>query len=80
MRFFSAQEIRETWLRFFKDKGHLIEPSSSLIPQNDKSLLWINAGVAPLKKYFDGREKPSQPRLANIQKCIRNTRRGFRFL
>ncbi len=71
MRFFSAQEIRETWLRFFKDKGHLIEPSSSLIPQNDKSLLWINAGVAPLKKYFDGREKPSQPRLANIQKCIR---------
>ena len=71
MRFFTAQEIRETWLRFFKDKGHLIEPSSSLIPQNDKSLLWINAGVAPLKKYFDGREKPSQPRLANIQKCIR---------
>ena len=71
MRFFTAQEIRDTWLRFFKDKGHLIEPSSSLIPQNDKSLLWINAGVAPLKKYFDGREKPTQPRLANIQKCIR---------
>lgn len=71
MRFFTAQEIRDTWLRFFKDKGHLIEPSSSLIPQNDKTLLWINAGVAPLKKYFDGREKPNNPRLANIQKCIR---------
>lgn len=71
MRFFTAQEIRETWLRFFKDKGHLIEPSSSLIPQNDKTLLWINAGVAPLKKYFDGREKPTNPRLTNIQKCIR---------
>jgi alanyl-tRNA synthetase len=71
MKFFTAKEIRDTWLRFFKDKGHLIEPSSSLIPQNDKTLLWINAGVAPLKKYFDGREKPNNPRLANIQKCIR---------
>ncbi len=71
MRYMSAQEIRETWLNFFKSKGHKIEASASLIPQNDPTLLWINAGVAPLKKYFDGSEKPASPRLANVQKCIR---------
>jgi alanyl-tRNA synthetase len=71
MKFFSGQEIRDTWIRFFRDKGHAIEPSFSLIPHNDNTLLWINAGVAPLKKYFDGREKPNNPRIANIQKCIR---------
>jgi alanyl-tRNA synthetase len=71
MTFFSGQEIRDTWIRFFKDKGHAIEPSFSLIPHNDNTLLWINAGVAPLKRYFDGREKPNNPRIANIQKCIR---------
>lgn len=71
MTFFSGQEIRDTWIRFFKDKGHSIEPSFSLIPHNDDTLLWINAGVAPLKRYFDGREKPNNPRIANIQKCIR---------
>lgn len=71
MTFFSGQEIRDTWIRFFKDKGHAIEPSFSLIPHNDDTLLWINAGVAPLKRYFDGREKPNNPRIANIQKCIR---------
>lgn len=54
MKTFTAKEIRHTWLRFFESKGHLIEPSSSLIPNNDPTLLWINAGVAPLKKYFDG--------------------------
>jgi alanyl-tRNA synthetase len=67
----TTQEIRETWLKFFKSKGHKIEASASLIPQNDPTLLWINAGVAPLKKYFDGSEKPASPRLANVQKCIR---------
>ncbi len=71
MTFFSGQQIRDTWIRFFKDKGHAIEPSFSLIPHNDNTLLWINAGVAPLKRYFDGREKPNNPRIANIQKCIR---------
>lgn len=71
MRYMSAQEIRETWLKFFESKGHKIESSASLIPQNDPTLLWINAGVAPLKKYFDGSEKPASPRLTNIQKCIR---------
>lgn len=71
MKTFTAQDIRNTWLRFFEEKGHLIEPSASLIPINDPTLLWINAGVAPLKKYFDGSEKPPKTRLTNVQKCIR---------
>ncbi len=71
MKFMTAKEIRETWLNFFESKKHKIEQSASLIPQNDPTLLWINAGVAPLKKYFDGTEKPTNPRLANVQKCIR---------
>lgn len=66
-----ASEIREQWLFFFKSKGHHIEPSASLIPHNDPSLLWINAGMVPLKPYFDGQMKPDQPRIANSQKCIR---------
>lgn len=66
-----AHDIKETWLRFFKDKGHIIEPSASLVPVNDPSLLWINAGVAPLKGYFEGSKIPSHPRLVNAQKCIR---------
>ncbi|MDY0211008.1 MAG: alanine--tRNA ligase [Acholeplasma sp.] len=71
MKYMTAKEIRETWLKFFEDKGHKIEPSASLIPMGDKTLLWINAGVAPLKKYFDGSAVPPKPRLTNIQKCIR---------
>lgn len=71
MRFMTAKEIRETWLNFFESKGHRVESSASLVPQNDPTLLWINAGVAPLKKYFDGTEKPSNQRLTNVQKCIR---------
>ena len=71
IKYFSASEIRHTWLRFFKDKGHAIEESSSLIPKDDKTLLWINAGVAPLKKYFDGSEIPQDKRIVNVQKCIR---------
>lgn len=71
MKYMTAEQIRETWLSFFESKGHKIEPSASLVPQNDPTLLWINAGVAPLKKYFDGSEKPVNPRMANVQKCIR---------
>ncbi len=71
MKFKTANEIREIWLQFFKDKGHSIEQSASLIPHNDPTLLWINAGIAPLKKYFDGSEIPPSKRIANIQKCIR---------
>ncbi|BCG58318.1 alanine--tRNA ligase [Paenibacillus sp. URB8-2] len=66
-----ASEIRSKWLEFFAGKGHKIEPSASLVPHNDPSLLWINAGMAPLKAYFDGRVKPENPRLTNSQKCIR---------
>ncbi|WP_304518341.1 alanine--tRNA ligase [Cohnella sp. REN36] len=66
-----AADIRAKWLAFFASKNHQIEPSSSLVPHNDPSLLWINAGMAPLKPYFDGRVKPENPRIANSQKCIR---------
>ncbi len=66
-----ASEIRSKWLAFFASKSHHIEPSASLVPHNDPSLLWINAGMAPLKAYFDGRVKPNNPRIANSQKCIR---------
>jgi len=66
-----ASEIRAKWLAFFDSKGHAIEPSASLVPHNDPSLLWINAGMAPLKPYFDGRVKPENPRITNSQKCIR---------
>lgn len=66
-----SSEIRQKWLDFFASKGHNIEPSASLVPHNDPTLLWINAGMAPLKVYFDGRVKPENPRIANAQKCIR---------
>jgi alanyl-tRNA synthetase len=66
-----SSEIRQKWLDFFASKQHKIEPSAPLVPYNDPSLLWINAGMAPLKPYFDGRIKPENPRIANAQKCIR---------
>ena len=71
MHYMTSQEIRNTWLNFFKERGHAIEPSASLIPHNDPTLLWINAGVAALKKYFDGSEIPECKRITNAQKCIR---------
>ena len=71
MKFLKGHEIRQMWLDFFASKGHQIIPSASLVPHDDPTILWINAGVAPLKKYFDGREKPSNPRLCNAQKSIR---------
>ncbi len=67
----TGNQIRQMFLDFFKSKGFMIEPSASLIPHNDPTLLWINAGVSTLKKYFDGTEKPTNPRIANAQKCIR---------
>lgn len=66
-----ASELRRKYVEFFREKGHDIIPSASLVPQDDASLLWINSGMAPLKKYFDGRVAPSNPRLTNSQKCIR---------
>ena len=71
MKHLKSKEIRQMWLDFFKTKGHSVEPSASLIPDNDPTLLWINAGVAPLKKYFDGRVVPDNHRITNAQKCIR---------
>lgn len=58
-------------MEFWKEKGHEIIPSAPLVPQNDPTLLWINAGVAPLKKFFDGRETPNNKRMANVQKSLR---------
>lgn len=66
-----SKDIRRMWLDFFASKGHHVEPGSSLIPKNDPTLLWINAGVAALKKYFDGSEIPPSRRITNAQKCIR---------
>ncbi|XMB72689.1 alanine--tRNA ligase [Mycoplasmatota bacterium WC30] len=71
MKYLTGNEIRNTWLRFFKDKGHLAEDGASLIPNDDPTLLWMNSGVAALKKYFDGRVVPKNPRIVNVQKCIR---------
>ncbi|MDO1605904.1 alanine--tRNA ligase [Lactobacillus sp. YT155] len=67
----TSAEIRQSFLDFFKSKNHDIEPSASLIPVDDPTLLWINSGVATLKKYFDGSVVPKNPRIANAQKCIR---------
>ncbi|AKP47910.1 MULTISPECIES: alanine--tRNA ligase [Bacillus] len=71
MKKLTGAQIRQMFLDFFKEKGHQIEPSASLIPNNDPSLLWINSGVATLKKYFDGRVVPENPRITNAQKSIR---------
>ena len=71
MKKLKSYEIRSMWLNFFKDKDHYIEPSASLIPINDPTLLWINSGVAALKKYFDGSEIPPFKRITNAQKSIR---------
>ena len=71
MRKMTSDEIRDTWLKFFEKHGHYIEPSASLVPNNDPTLLWINAGVAALKKYFDGSMTPKHRRITNAQKCIR---------
>ena len=71
MKYMSHNEIRKTWFRFFENKKHKRFESAPLVPINDDSLLWVNAGVTPLKKYFDGSEIPESRRITNIQKCIR---------
>ncbi|HBY90314.1 alanine--tRNA ligase [Ruoffia sp. FAM 24228] len=71
MKQLTSAEIRDLFLTFYKGKGHDIRPSASLIPINDPTLLWINSGVATLKKYFDGTETPENPRITNSQKSIR---------
>lgn len=71
MKSMGVNEIREKFLTFFEEKGHLRMPSASVIPRNDKSLLLINSGMAPLKPYFTGQEVPPSKRVATCQKCIR---------
>ncbi|TMW73948.1 alanine--tRNA ligase [Alteribacter natronophilus] len=71
MKRLTSAEVRQMYLDFFKEKGHDVEPSASLVPHEDPSLLWINSGVATLKKYFDGRVIPNNPRIVNAQKSIR---------
>ena len=71
MKYLKSTEIRQLWLDFFKSKGHQVIESASLIPEGDDSLFFVNAGVTPLKKYFDGTIVPDNKRLTSIQKCIR---------
>ncbi len=71
MQWMGLNEIREKYLAFFESKEHLRMPSFSLVPQGDKSLLLINAGMAPLKKYFTGELTPPRNRVTTCQKCIR---------
>ena len=71
MKQLTGNQVRKMFLDFMIEHGHMIEPGASLVPVNDPSLLWINSGVAALKKYLDGREKPKCNRIANAQKCIR---------
>ncbi|MFR4385994.1 MAG: alanine--tRNA ligase [Oliverpabstia sp.] len=71
MKKYGVNELRQMFLDFFESKGHLVMNSFSLVPQNDNSLLLINAGMAPLKPYFTGAEIPPRTRVATCQKCIR---------
>ena len=71
MKKLTGSEIRKTWISFFQKRGHKWLPGVNLIPQGDKSLLWVNAGVTGLKKYFDGSEIPPCRRIVNVQKSIR---------
>lgn len=71
MKKLTGNEIINMYLNFFAERGHTIIPSASLIPKDDPTVLWINAGVTPLKKYFDGTVVPKNKRLTSVQKCIR---------
>lgn len=71
MQKYGVNELRKMFLEFFESKGHLAMKSFSLVPHNDKSLLLINSGMAPLKPYFTGQEIPPSKRVTTCQKCIR---------
>ena len=73
MKQYGLNELRQMFLDFFKSKNHMVVKSYSLVPENDKSLLLINAGMAPLKPYFTGKEVPPSTRMASCQKCIRTS-------
>ncbi|MFW6269901.1 MAG: alanine--tRNA ligase-related protein, partial [Bacillota bacterium] len=67
----NGNKLRNKFLEFFREKNHLIMPSAPLVPENDPTLLWINAGMAPFKPYFSGKVTPPSSRIATSQKCIR---------
>lgn len=67
----TGNELRDLFLEYFSNMDHMVEPSAPLVPIDDDSLLWINSGVATLKKYFDGRVTPENPKIVNAQKAIR---------
>ena len=67
MKYLTSNEIRKKWFDFFESKGHKVLESAPLVPIDDDSLLFINAGVTPLKKYFDGSVVPDNKRLVSIQ-------------
>ena len=71
MKWTSLNDLREKFLSFFESHGHVRLPSYSLVPNNDKSLLLINSGMAPMKKFFTGEETPPGKRVCTCQKCIR---------
>ena len=71
MQAWSTNQLRSMFLDFFASKQHDIIPSAPLVPEDDPTLLWINAGMAPLKPFFAGQQVPANPRLASSQKCIR---------
>ena len=71
MKFTKTNDLREAYLKFFEGKEHLRLESFSLVPKNDKSLLLINAGMAPLKPYFTGLQEPPKKRITTCQKCVR---------
>ena len=71
MQPYGVNQLRKMFLEFFESKGHLALKSFSLVPHNDKSLLLINSGMAPLKPYFTGQEIPPRKRVTTCQKCIR---------
>lgn len=71
MKYMTGKEIRERFLKFFEERGHLVLPSAPLIPQDDPTLLLIGAGMAPFKPFFTGKMQPPSKRIATCQKCVR---------
>lgn len=70
MKFMKTNDLREAYLKFFESKDHLRMDSFSLVPKNDKSLLLINAGMAPLKPYFTGLQEPPKRRITTCQNVL----------